>query len=324
MIPAVSTFFHAVDVFFEHLAAVHWRALAIAVAFHVARLVVRTFAWRTILRAAYPDQRVRWPGVFGAYIAGVGVNAIVPARGGDLVKLLLVRRRIEGSTYPTLASTLVVETLFDFVVATALFVWAVQQGVLPGLDVIPRLPSVEWSWPLSHPRIAAVIAAALAVALLWLWWRAVHRVRAFRQRVAQGFAILGDRRRFATGVVSWQALSWVFRFASVYWFLKAFEIPAGFENALFVLVVQGLSTMLPFTPGGAGTEQGLIAYVFRGVAPTTQLLSFSVGMKITTVVVNAALGFAAIGIMLRTFRWRRAVDAEAGLKEPAPDPTSTR
>jgi uncharacterized membrane protein YbhN (UPF0104 family) len=309
----VHAFFHAVEVFFEHLAAVEWRALGIGVGFHLARLVVRTFAWRAILQAAYPEARVRWPGVFGAYVAGVGVNAIVPARGGDLVKLLLVRRRIEGSTYPTLGATLVVETMFDFVVAACLFVWAVQQGVLPGLDVLPDLPSVDWAWPLAHPRIAGVLAAALVVAATLLTWRAVHRVREFRHHVAQGFAILHDRRRFLTGVVSWQALSWVLRLASVYYFLEAFGIPSSLENALFVLVVQGLSTMLPFTPGGAGTEQGLIAYVFRGLAPTTQLLSFSVGMKITTVVVNALLGFAAIGIMLRTFRWRRAVAQDAEL-----------
>jgi uncharacterized membrane protein YbhN (UPF0104 family) len=311
----VGTFFNAVEVFFEHLAAVKWDALGIAVAFHVARLVVRTFAWRTILKAAYPLERVRWPGVFGAYVAGVGVNAIVPARGGDVVKLLLVKRRIPGSTYPTLGSTLVVETMFDFVVSTVLFAWALQQGVLPSLDVIPDLPSVDWSWPLQHPRIASAIALVVAIALAFLSWRAVHRVRLFKEHVAQGFAILGDRRRLLTGVVSWQALSWVFRFASVYWFLKAFGIAATVENSLFVLVVQGLSTMLPFTPGGAGTEQGLIAYIFRGVAPTTQLLSFSVGMKITTVVVNAAIGFAAIGIMLRTFRWRRVVEREDGLQE---------
>ncbi len=138
-------------------------------------------------------------------------------------------------------------------------------------------------------------------------WRAAHRVREFRKRVAQGWTILHDRGRFLRGVVAWQALSWAFRLASVYYFLKAFVIPADVENSLLVLVVQGLSTMLPITPGGAGTEQGLIAYVFRGEAPTAELLSFSVGMKIAIIVVNGALGFAAIGVMLKTFRWRDVV-----------------
>ena len=62
--------------------------------------------------------------VCGAYVAGVGVNAIAPARAGDVVKLYLVRHRIAGSAYPTLASSLVVETLFDFVAAGSIFIWA--------------------------------------------------------------------------------------------------------------------------------------------------------------------------------------------------------
>ena len=311
----MSEFFDAVEVFFEHLAAVQWTALGIALLFHVARLVVRTFAWRTILAAAYPETRVPLPGVFGAYVAGVGVNAIFPARAGDLVKLLLVHRRIEGAHYPTLGATLLVETLFDFVVATLLFVWALKLGVLPGLDVLPNLPSIDFSWMVRHPRLAAIVAGCVFVALAIVSWWGIHRVRAFWQEVGQGLAILRDRGRFFRGVVTWQTLSWVFRLASAYYFLKAFAIPAGLENALLVLVVQGLSTMMPFTPGGAGTEQGLIAYVFRDEAGTAALLSFSVGMKIAIIAVNAALGFAAIGIMLRTFRWRRAVRSEDGLAE---------
>jgi uncharacterized membrane protein YbhN (UPF0104 family) len=309
----VSSFFNAVEVFFDQLTAVKWTYLGWAVFFHLARLVVRTFAWRNILAAAYPGTRVRLPGVFGAYVAGVGVNAIFPARAGDLVKLMLAKRRIEGSHYPTLGSTLLVETLFDFVVAVLLFLWALQIGALPGLGVLPDLPSLDFSWAAQHPRFAAALAGVVLTALTVLSWWGIHRVRAFWQEVGQGLAILRDRTRFVRGVVTWQATSWGFRLASAYFFLKAFSIPAGLENALLVLVVQGLSTMLPFTPAGAGTEQALIAYVFRDEATTSALLSFSVGMKIAIVVVNAALGFAAIGIMLRTFRWRRAVGQEDGL-----------
>lgn len=293
----------------------HWGWLGYAVLFHLARVAVRTVAWRNILAAAYPETRVKISGVFGAYVAGVGVNAIVPARGGDVVKLLLAKRRIEGSSYPTLGATLLVETLFDFVLSTLLFIWAVQQGVLPGLDVLPNLPSVDWAWPVDHPRAAAVIAAVILTVGGFFAWRAAHKVREFRQRVAQGWTILHDRRAFLRGVVTWQLLSWVFRLASVYWFLRAFDLVGNLHNSLAVLVVQGLSTTLPFTPGGVGTEQGLIAYVFRGQAPTAELLSFSVGMKLAIIIVNAALGFAAIAIMLKTFRWRDHVRREDGLAE---------
>ncbi len=306
----MSAFFHAVETFFEHLASVEWEPLGVALLFHVARLVVRTWAWRNILAAAYPDARVRRRGVFGAYVAGVGVNAVTPARGGDVVKLYLVKRRIEGSTYPTIASTLVVETLLDLVVASALFAWVLTLGVLPGLDVLPDLPTIDWSWPLRHARLSAVVGGlALAVlAVLALW--TIRRIEAFWRRVAQGFAIFRDRGRYLREVASWQAVGWVFRLATLYWFLRAFGVQANLHNAFLVQIAQSLSTVLPLTPGGAGTQQGLLVYLFQGKVPTTALLSFSVGMHIALVVLNVLLGFAAIAVMLRTLRWRRVVPDE--------------
>ncbi len=307
---------HAARVFFEHLAAVRWEALGLAVAFHLAKVTVRTFAWRNIVAASYPEARVRRPSVFGAYVAGVGVNAIAPARAGDAVKLALLKRRVEGSTYPTLAATLIVETLFDFVVAGVLLLWALTLGVLPGLHVLPNLPGIDWTWALRHPKLAGALAglATFAVGAVVILLR--PRVLHFRARVAQGFAILGDRERYVREVVSWQALSWVFRLASVFYFLRAFAVPATLHNALLSQVVQSISTLLPFTPGGAGTEQGLLVYVFHGKVSAPALLSFSVGQKITITVVSVAVGFAAILVMVRTLRWKRL----AAEKEQAPAP----
>ncbi|HYZ19935.1 MAG TPA: lysylphosphatidylglycerol synthase transmembrane domain-containing protein [Gaiellaceae bacterium] len=305
----MSEFFHAVEVFFDHLAAVHWGALVVALVFHVAKATVRTFAWRNILRAAFPGARVRRRTVITAYLAGVGVNSIAPARGGDAVKLYIARHGIEGSNYATLTSTLAVETLFDFFIASLLFLWALQQGVLPSLDVLPNVPSVDWTWILREPRVALGVALALAVFLApFVVWLKRH-LEEVRRRLAKGFAILGDRERYLREVVTWQALSWAFRFVSVWWFLKAFNVEASVRNALLVLVVQSLSTLLPFSPGGAGTQQGLTAYILRGQATTTALLSFSVGMTLATTVTNIALGFGAIFLSLRTVRWGRLARA---------------
>jgi uncharacterized membrane protein YbhN (UPF0104 family) len=310
----VHAFFHAVSVFFEHLAAVGWTALAVALLLHFVKIVLRTVAWRNILAASYPDRRVRWRGVFGAYVAGVGINSVAPARGGDLVKLFLVKRRIPDSSYATLAPTLVVETVFDFVVASMLLIWAAAIGVLPSGQVIRRLPSVDWAWFFRHPNASLAIAGVIGAAVLLLLVVARQRVEEFRARVAQGFAILQDRPRFVRQVVLWQAASWVFRIASVYWFLRAFHVDATLHNALLVQVVDSLSTLIPFTPGGAGTKQGLIVYVFRGKVSTTALLSFSVGMNIAQVAFNVAIGLAAIFVMARTLDWRglaRSAEADA-------------
>jgi glycosyltransferase 2 family protein len=294
--------------FFHHLADVHWVPLAIALGFQLLRLLARAPAWRNILRASYPDLVIPRRTVVGAYLAGVGVNAVVPARGGDLLKLYLVKHRVDDTTYPTLASTLIVETLFDTVVAGALLVWALAIGVLPGLDVLPHLPQVDWSWPLRHRREAALIGAVWLVVIVLLLVIAFARVRSFKERGAQGFAVLRPFRRFVTQVCSWQALSWAFRIASVYFFLKAFGVPATLHNALLVLIVQSLATLFPFTPGGVGTQQGLLVYVFNRAGSGIKgslLLSFSVGMYIATTILNVVAGFVALFLMVGTLRWRR-------------------
>ena len=321
----VRAFIDAFEAFLGHLAAVSLGALTVALALHVLRLVFRVRAWQNILRAAYPGAVVSFRSVFGSYVAGVGVNAVTPARGGDVVKLYLARHSVDGSSYPTLGSTLVVETLFDFVVAAALFLVALERGLLPGLPDLPALPAFDWSFVVEHPRVAALLGCVLlAGAILLVSWASGHVV-AFREKVTRGFAILGDWRLFVARVVSWQAASWVMRVASVYWFLEAFHIGATFETVLAVLVVQGLATMLPFTPGGAGTQQAVLVFALAGTAAQSAVLSFSVGMQLATVAVNVALGFSAIALMLGTVRWRsRVLASEEALATRAPAAVRSR
>jgi uncharacterized membrane protein YbhN (UPF0104 family) len=301
----VGEFFHAVRVFFDQLAGVGWTALAIALALHFARLVTRTVAWRNILAASYPNERWRWRPVARAYIGGVGINSILPGRAGDVVKLYLVHREQPATTYTTLTSTLVTETLLDMVLASAIFLWALTQGVLPSLHVLPSIPAFDWGWLFANPRLTATAVAALTVGAIWFAHWASKHIADFKQRVGQGFAILGDRPRYAREVASWQLLSWMLRIASLYWFLRAFHVHASIHNALLAQVVDSLSTLLPFSPGGAGTKQGLLVFVLHGQAASSQLLAFSVGQYVSVTAFNVAIGAVAIFLSLGTLRLRK-------------------
>jgi uncharacterized membrane protein YbhN (UPF0104 family) len=298
----VGEFFHAVRVFFDELAAVGWGALAIALGFHFARLLLRTVAWRNILRASYPGERVRWRPVAAAYIAGVGVNSVVPGRAGDLVKLYLVRHRIQGTTYATLASTLVAETLLDFVLATGFFLWALAIGVVPSIHT----PSFDWGWLFEHSKATATVVALVTVLVIWLVWRA-SRSADLKQRFGQGLTIVRDRRRYAREVASWQLLSWVCRIASLWFFLSAFHVHATIHNALLCQVVDSLSTLLPFSPGGAGTKQGFLVAILHGEASTARLLAFSIGQYAAVTIFNVAIGALVIFATLRTLRLREII-----------------
>lgn len=176
----MDTFFHAVAVFFDHLTAVRWEFLALALGCHVAKLFFRAGAWRAIVDAAYPAARLKYRTAFGAYVAGVGVNSIVPARGGDLVKLYLIKNRIPGASYATLAPTLIVETLFDAVTAAIVIAWALVTGILPAYQVYSRIPDVDWRFFLRHERWTLYGLGALLVLAFVGWLIARARVDRLR------------------------------------------------------------------------------------------------------------------------------------------------
>lgn len=321
--PLVSEISRAFDAFTSHMASIGWGALALAVVCHLAKGAVRARAWRNVLAAAYPDVQVRWRSAFGAYAAGVGLNSILPARIGDLVRLYLMRRRIPGASYPTLASSLLVEAIFDTLVSAVLVAWAIHAGLFPGLDVLPRLPSIDWLWAFHHPHAAAtIVAVALTTGIALFAWAARH-IEAFGRRVAQGVTILRTPREYARRVVALQLVEWPLRLATLGLFLHAFDMPATVRNTLLTQATQSVATALPLTPAGIGTEQALLVYIFLGSAPSSVVLSFSIGMKVVLIVVNVVVGLAALALMTRTLRLRGALRSAAGDEHPAdPAPPS--
>jgi uncharacterized membrane protein YbhN (UPF0104 family) len=185
-------------------------------------------------------------------------------------------------------------------------IWALSIGVLPTHQVYSRIPTVDWKFFLRHETATAIGLAAIALVLLLLVLAARRRVEDFWDRVRLGFAILGDRRKFVLGVIVPQAFSWVFRIATLFFFLRAFRVDATVHNALLVQVVESLATLFPATPGGAGTKQGLIVYLFRTSAISTTLLrAFSVGMNIAITIANHVLGVIALGLMARTLSFSK-------------------
>jgi uncharacterized membrane protein YbhN (UPF0104 family) len=310
---------HAIGVFFDHLASVEWKWLALGILCHLCKLLAVSRAWRNIVHAAYPDTPVRWRQMFGAYVAGTGVNAVIPARGGDVVRLYLAKHRVEGSTYTTLVSTSLLQTLFDMAVAGCLILWALTQHALPGIGVLksPGLPSLDYGWAFRHPTAGLILFGLLLIFGTALVAWIAERVEQFKAKVAQGFAAFRDRSYYLRHVVPWQLLDWTLRLVTVFFFLRAFGIPATLHNALLVQVSQSLATILPVSPAGIGTEQALLVYVFRNVTTKSMALSFSVGMRVTLIVVNAVVGFGAILLMTGTLHVRRAAEADRAGSEPA-------
>lgn len=302
--------FDAISTFWAHIEDVRLGPLAIAMACQVVKLACTSRAWRNVLAAAYPEQRVRWRSIFGAYVAGVGVNAVFPARAGDVVRLWLGHRAIPGSSYATLVSSTAVLAIVDFLLALALFAWALTQGVLPGLDRLPSLPSFDFRWFFDHPGVSQVLLVLIVFAAIAVAVWARDRAGEIRDRVAQALTVLRTPGRYLRSVVTWQLADWSLRLATIWFALGAFGIHQSLRNILLVQVTSSLATLVPVSPGGIGTEQAFLLYTLAGQASRTSLLAFSVGLKLMLTAVNVVVGFTAILLTLGTLRFRRATSRE--------------
>jgi uncharacterized protein (TIRG00374 family) len=301
---SLRSFWHATSAFGNQITDVRVEPLAIAVAFTLANLILRASAWRVILQAGYPEGRVRWRSIVAAYLAGVGVNSIVPARGGDVMKVFLAHRAMPNAAYTTITSSLLAETLLDVFIGPVLLITAYLTGRIPHLPALGHLAAFEWSFFAAHARWFMLVMA-VALILLGIFFTYVERhVVAFWSRVRLGLAILTTPRRYFRTVVPLQLGGWCCRIAAMYWFLIAFRVPAGIVDAALALSAQSAATLLPLTPGGLGTQQALLGYMFRNAAATSRVLAFSVGMQFMITLANAVAGGIAIWLTLRRLPWR--------------------
>jgi glycosyltransferase 2 family protein len=296
-------FFDASTEFFRHLSEIDWTTFGIALLFLLAMQLARAWAWRNVLRAAYPDRKIPFLPLSAAYLAGAGINAIIPAHAGDATKVFLVKRQIPDSSYPAVTSSFLVQTVFDTSVGVLVLLYAISQGLLPPLPQIPDLPAFEISFWADHPKLFFITVAATMLAIAIAIYLLAHRVRRFWARVRQGLVILSEPRRYMREVFAWQGIGWLCRFAAFWFFLEAFGIGGSVGNVMLVMSVQAIANIVPFTPGGAGAQQALLVATLHG--PTrTAVLSFSVGTQIAMAAWSVVLGFMAILLVFRTTDWR--------------------
>jgi uncharacterized membrane protein YbhN (UPF0104 family) len=303
------SFFDAVDQFVSNLASVRLGPLVLALLLFTAYLTLRARASFNILRAAYPNQRFNFREIWGAYFAGYGFNAVIPARGGDVVRLFLTKTSIPNSSYPAVAASFVVELGYDVAMGSLILLFAFTQGVFPKPPDFASLNAFDLSYFAGHPRFTLFLLTALAVAGLLGFALLSVRVRAFWERVRQGFTILRDRRRYFREVFAVQFGGWCFRFAAFWMLLEAFRVGGSVKNVLLVLGVNAVAALVPFTPGGAGVQQALLVKVFAGTATGATIAAYSVGQQIAIAASTFAIGFGALVFIFRFRSFKEVIAA---------------
>lgn len=266
-------------------AAFGW--LALGVVLHLANQVTRGRGWCATIRLAQPDgPRCRARDAVAAWVAGAGMGGILSARGGDAVRLLLLRRRLPDEGYPLLAGTLVAEAAGETVLGLAFL------GILlaSGLHWTPALgaPAAVWLVP----------AALVALAGIVLFRSRRGAVRRLAAGLGRGCSSLRRPRAYTRAVTPWQLASRLLRAASVTCFLVAFGLPATAAAIGLVMLAQGGGRLLPFAPASAAATVAVLAAGFPGATGThpevATLAAFVVGTStlLTAVGLVLAAGIA--------------------------------
>jgi len=283
----------------EHAAMTVVLLVAAAVALQVAAGVVRVRGWFHCVRASAPScATVRFRDVVIAHLGSSGWNGVLPARGGEAVKVALLRRRLPSTPIGTLAGTLVptslVETAFTFTLVSGLL----AVGVASPAAVAGRLPT--------DARVPMLLVAAAGVLVaLWVLRR---RASGLLREIGSGLAVLRRPRVLFTRVIPWQLASRVVRLVA----LAALLAAGGFALApgvvLLLMAVQGATPSVG--PASAAVRVAIVTAALPAahdgidVAHAAQVLM--AGMLVSSVV-NLVISAVVLALILRTSSPRRMV-----------------
>ncbi|HEV2713563.1 MAG TPA: lysylphosphatidylglycerol synthase transmembrane domain-containing protein, partial [Gaiellaceae bacterium] len=301
--------------------AVSWKWIAVALALNVLSVVVRAWAWRTVITQALPPgQRPPFNRVFSAFAVGLLGNAVLPGRIGELARVAVLTKdmpRGKGATGRLLGSVFA-HRLFDLFPALAL------TGFVLATAKTPR-------WAITSLEIAIVAGIALFLATVLV--AGLERrplpegTRALRKLLAMARLGLNVMREPAAAVAAalLQTAGWFVQLFAVWATMFAFGLDLQMSAAALVLLLMNIATIFPLWPGNVGLLQAVVALplVSYGVAYSTGI-AFGLGLQVVEMSVGVGIGLLFLtreGMSLGTLRQMPTAEPEP---EEATPPNESR
>jgi uncharacterized protein (TIRG00374 family) len=221
--------------------------VAAAMLIYAANMALRAWRWQAILRPVAP---IPYPIVARALLVGYGLNAVMPARLGELFRAEFFKSTFGLSRVWGLTS-IVIERLFDGITVICclgvglLFAAAARPNAGLLIDVL---------------MTGAILFGAVLFAALYLSGSMMSRIAgrlpglsAKMAMVQQGLEILRTWRTLE--VIAITLVIYVPDALSLWLLVKAVGLTLGFSDTLVLLGAASLSTLVPSGPAFLGTLQ---------------------------------------------------------------------
>lgn len=304
------------DEFAGTFVGVSWFFVFLAVLANFSSIMLKVASWKIIFDYI-EGFRGRWRDLTSALMIGFLVNALVPARVGEVARAYVISRREEllGHTVSrsTVFGTIVLERVFDGVAMAAIVIYGLYKLDLPG-------------WAAKGAVALIVISVALAGLLVFLevkreklkegaaaaqagpvehysWIKKINtKLYGFIARFSEGQKVLRNPVRVVL-ILCTTSLSWTSQLFAVYFSLHAFHdasgaaltggsFSSGIVRALLLLILINIAGALPATPGNVGVFQlaTVIPLTITYNISRSTALAFSVGLQIIEGSIGIGIG----------------------------------
>lgn len=292
---------------------VRWQWVAVAIALNLASVVVRAFAWRTVINQALPPPHPSSLLVFSAFSVGLFANAVLPGRIGELARVAVLTRKLprRRGAWASLVGTVFAHRVFDLVPVILLVLYVLATAKIP-------------AWAITSVFVFVGVGGALFAFAVASARRAHTPVQdglgAARRLVAmarQGLRVMRTPAG-ATLAILFQVAGWVCQLLAVWTAMRAFGFHAPLPAAGVVLLLMNVATVFPLWPGNVGLVQVAIATPLAasyGVAYATGV-AYGFGLQAIEASVGIGVGLlflAREGLSLAMLR----VMPSAAQAEPA-------
>lgn len=254
-------------------------------------ILIRAVRWRYLFaRTTRPSLGA----VAEALLIGYLFNNILPARAGEVARVVALKQRA-GTSRAETAATVVIERGYDvFCLLVLLFA------------ALPWLPPVSWLRTAVYLAIALAVGLAAAIAVLSIWGdRALQlalrpfvrlpfireRVESMTRNLGQGLAGL-RRGRIGVGAFCWTTLSWLVLAISFWFVTLAFDLDLSPVAGLFVVIAVGLAMILPSSPGSLGVFEAAAVFALSAYGiSSTRALPYALVLHAVNLVPFLVVGF---------------------------------
>ena len=271
----------------------------------VVGVLLRAWRWQLLFK---PGERPPFSAVLSALLIGYLFNSILPARAGELARVLALGSRPDLSRTQVLA-TVVLERAFDVLVLAGLLVVAA-----------PFLPPVDWlTAAVALGAVAGVLLVAAAVIVRrygvraarvllrpvgWLPGIGPERVEGMATSFVTGLVGI-TVSRVTISALAVTLASWLVLACSIWLLLLGTDFGATFGMALLILIATNLVLVLPSGPAALGAFEAAVVVVLGAYGvDRAEALSFGLVLHALNLFPYLLAGYVALALHSRATRAR--------------------